>query len=523
MKSNVFNPIAFTSKNHRLGMPLLALAAALLLSAAPAIAQDTLRIPYFTDIGSFDPDNAFEVGALSAINNVYEGLVEYEPGTTKIRGRLAKSWEVAPDGMTYTFHLVTGATFHDGTPFNAKAVITSFTRRRDDKLILSYFLRNVKDMQAPDDATLVLSMSQPQPSFLDALSSPWGPKVVSSKALADHKGDGDDNDKTWLNEHAVGTGPFKLTEFKRGEEYTLERNDAYWGAKPFFSEIQIPVVGDVSQQILQLQAGDIDAVPNNYPWAQLGGLPAGVEITSMPSMALIEAFVKPDSPLKDPEVRKAVLTAINPALWVKDAFGAYATPAKSLYQVTMIDPKTPVVFPTDMAAAKAAIAKAGSVSLVLGYASEETTNVGHVADLMVAQLSLIGVKATVIVLPVGGAYAVKGDPKAPDLLISRSSPDAAHPENQATVFYTKDAPINFFGVSLPEADKIVEQAGLVTDIPARNALYEKAGQMYFDAGYFIPLVDVQDVVVHAKGLTDLGLRPVFPPGNIDFSTVHWAK
>ena len=58
-----------------------------------------------------------------------------------------------------------------------------------------------------------------------------------------------------------------------------------------------------------------------------------------------------------------------------------------------------------------------------------------------------------------------------------------------------------------DADAIVDKAGLETDIEKRDALYEQAGQMYFDAGFFIPLVDVDDVVVHAKGLTDLGLRP----------------
>jgi peptide/nickel transport system substrate-binding protein len=520
MQSNGFNPTSF-SKNRRLFGGMLTLAAALMLSAAPVLAQEVLRVPYSSDIGSFDPDNAFEVQALGAINNVYEGLTEYEPGTTKIRGLLAKSWEVSPDGLTYTFHLVTGATFQDGTPFNAAAVIKSFERRRDNELVLSYFLANVKDMQAPDEATLVLTMGQPQPSFLDALSSPWGPKVISSAALDEHAGD--DVGKTWLNENAVGTGPFKLTEFKRGEEYTLERNETYWGEKPFFDEIHIPVIADMGQQILQLQADEIDAVPNNYPWGQLGALPDGIEATAMPSMALVEAFVKPGSPLDNPEVRKAVLTAINPSLWVKDAFGEYATPAHSLYQVSMLDPKTPVAFPTDMDAAKAAIAAAGPIKLVLGYGGEEAPNVGRVTDLMVAQLASIGVDATVNVLPAGGAYAVKGDPKAPDLLISRASPDAAHPENQATVFYTKGAPINFFGVELPEADALVKEAGLLTDIEARNALYEKAGQMYFDAGYFIPLVDVQDVVVHAKGLTDLGLRPVFPPGNIDFASVRWAE
>ncbi|HWU64173.1 MAG TPA: ABC transporter substrate-binding protein [Ensifer sp.] len=521
MTLDFFKKIGKLSTGRQFSMSVLGLAAGLLLGAMPAASREVLRVPYSSDIGSFDPDNAFEVGGLSAINNVYEGLVEYEEGSTKIRGLLARSWDISPDGLTYTFHLVTGATFHDGTPFNADAVVKSFKRRRDNQLTLSYFLANVKDIKALDDATVVLTLNHAQPSLLDGLASPWGPKVISAKALADNAGA--DVGKTWLNEHAVGTGPFKLAEFKRGEQYTLERNDAYYGKKPFFDEIQIPIVADIGQQILQLRANEIDAVPNNYPWGQLAALPQGVEATAMPSMALVTAFVKPDSPMDKPEVRKAVLTAINPALWVKDAFGAYGQPAKSLFQAAMLEPKTPVVFPTDMEAARAAIKAAGPVSLVLGYAAEELPNVGRSVDLMVAQLAQIGVNATVNVMPTGSVYGVKGDPKAPDIIISRSSPDAAHPENQATVFYTSSGPLNFFGRSLPAADELVAQAGTLTDIAARNALYEKAGQMYYDAGYFIPLVDVQDVVVHATGLEDLGLRPVFPPGNIDFATVRWVK
>src|SRR5262245_60814753 len=123
----------------------LVLAVGLHGSSAAVRAQEILRIPYVADIGTFDPDNGFETGAMSAIDNVYEGLVEYEPGSTKIVGLLAKSWEISDDGLTYTFHLVDGVKFHDGTPFNAAAVITSFERRRDHQLSLGYFLSNVKE------------------------------------------------------------------------------------------------------------------------------------------------------------------------------------------------------------------------------------------------------------------------------------------------------------------------------------------------------------------------------------------
>ncbi|MDE3795741.1 ABC transporter substrate-binding protein [Sinorhizobium meliloti] len=508
---------SYEPRKRSLGLLVLGFVLALVGVIAPVYAQEVLRVPYVADIGSFDPDNGFEIGGMSAINNVYEGLVEYEPASTRIVGLLARNWEISDDGLIYTFHLVEGVKFHDGTPLDAAAVVNSFKRRRDRGLILSYFLANVKDIKLLDESTVVLALEHPQPSFLDALASPWGPKVISPKALAQH--DDGDFGATWLNEHAVGTGPFKLTEFKRGEHYVLERNEDYWGDKPFFREVQIPVVPDISQQILQLQAGAIDAVPINYPFSQLESLPVGLEATAAPSTTLFELFVRPGSPLDDGDIRKAVLTAINPSLWAKDAFGRFATVARSPYPKIIIDPAYPLEFPTDFAAAEAAIAKHGEVSLVIGLHSA-APSYGRIADLMIAQLGLIGVRATAYVLPSGAAFAIKNLANPPDLLLTIANPDAAHPENHAKVFFTKDAVLNFYGRVLAEADAIAEQAGRVNDVEERNALYEKAGRMYFDAGFVIPLVDVDDVVVHVKGLKNLGLRPVFPPGNIDFATVR---
>jgi peptide/nickel transport system substrate-binding protein len=433
---------------------------------------------------------------------------------------LANSWEISEDGLRYTFHLVDDVKFHDGTPFDASAVVTSFERRKHNKFLLSYFLDNVTSVGASDSKTVVLKLNRPQPSLLDSFSSPWGPKVISPKALAEHAGN--DAATGWLTDHAVGTGPFKLTQFKRGERYVLERNDDYWGTKPFFREIQMPVIPDIGVQILQLQAGEIDAVAINYPFAQLKSLPPGLEITASPSVNQYDLFFKPGTVLDDPDIRKAVLTAINPALWADDAFYGYAPLSKSLYPNVVLDPVHPVAYPTDFEAAEATIARHGEVELTIGTFSE-TPSYRRIADLMIAQLAQIGVKASSYALPGDAAFALKGDPKSPDVLLTIAGPDAAHPANQVTVYYTADAPVNFYGRTVPEADAIVKEAGLLTDMTKRNALYEKAGQMYFNAGVAAPLVDVGDVVVHVKGLTDLGLRPVFPPGNIDFATVRWAK
>ncbi len=486
----------------------------------PALAQDVLRVPYVADIGSFDPDNAFEVGGLSAINNVYEGLVEYVPGGTELTGLLAESWDVAADGTIYTFQIRPDVLFHDGTPADAAAIKASFERRMTGDVILGYFLWNVASIDAPDATTLVITLNGPQPSFLDALASPWGPKVISPTAMAANAGD--DLGKTWLVENAVGTGPFRLTEFVRGQEIVLERFDDYYGAAPYFARIELPIVPDIGQEILQLRSQEIDAVPANYPWEQLAALPAGVAVTASPSMSLLTGFVNPSGALADPAVLDAVLTAVNPAGWVDDAFGGYATAAVSLFPAAMLVPATPIVFPTDAAAASAAIAAAGPVEMTIGYSSEEAANVERAADLMVAELAEIGVQATVTVMPVGAIFSMYEDPaSAPDLVLARQSPDAAHPENQTSVFYVTDAPLNLFKVSLPEADAVAAEAGTMTDLAARDAAYEQAARMWFDAGLFIPFADIQDVVVHAEGLVDLGLRTPWPMGNIDFGTVRW--
>jgi peptide/nickel transport system substrate-binding protein len=499
-----------------LGAAILALA----MGTPPTHAAEVLRLPLVSDIGTLDPDNGFEIGAVSAINNLYEGLVEYAPGTTDIVGLLADRWTISDDGLTYTFHLIDGVKFHDGTPLDAQAVVSSFSRRIEHEYLLSYFFANVASITAPDSNTVVFALKQPQQSLLDGLASPYGPKVISPKALAEHDSNGD-GATGWLTDHADGTGPFKLAEFKRGEVYVFERNEDYWGDKPFFDEIQLPVVPDISVQILQLQAGEIDAVPVDYPFAQLASLPEGLEVTSGPSVNQYDLFFKAGTVLDDKEVRNAVLAAINPALWANDVFFGHGPLAKSVFPEVVLNPARPVQYPADLEAAKAAVARHGDVQFTIGTFSE-TPTYRRIAELMIAELTKIGVKATAYALPANYAFAMRGDAKAPDVFLTIAGPDAAHPDNQL-IYYLSDGAVNWFGRSLPEADALVKKAGALRDATASDVLYQQASQLWVDAGFVAPLVDVDDVVVHARGLTDLGLRPVFPFGNIDFGSVRWTK
>ena len=473
--------------------------------------EPVLHAAYQADMQTFDPDNGFEVAGLGAIRAVYEGLVDYRPGTTEVEGRLAEDFDVSDDGLTYTFALRDGVTFHDGSPLTAQAVKASFERRATPDLVLSYFLANVAKMEAVDERTFVITLSSPQPSFLDNLASAWGPKVVSPEGLEKLADDPD-----WLNEHASGTGPFRLATFARGQRYVLERFDDYWGEAAPMERVEIAIVSDVGQQVLQLRSGDLDVVLHGYPYAQLADLPEGLEVEAYDDLGQELAFVNPVRNLKTSEQRRRVAAALNPEGWLGDAFGDYAQPSASLFPRPMLEPDEPYTWPTEEEGGSAPVPP-----LEVVYGAEEASVQQRVADLVVAQLDDAGIKATARAVPGPQIVGFTADPaSAPDILLAQNNPDSAHPDSQASLFYVSGAPLNVFTYSNEDADKAFGKAAAMTDVAERDRAYADAGRLLFEDGGFLPLADIKDVVVHRAGLTDLGTRPAVP-WNIDLGTVRW--
>jgi hypothetical protein len=143
----------------------------------------TLRLAYLADMAQADPDVFYDIEGNTVILSVYEGLVKYKPDSTEVIPSLAQSWEMSPDGLTYTFHLRTGVTFHDGTPLDAQAVKTSFQRRLDVGAAPAYMVQPIASMQTPDSSTFLVRLKHPVAPFLYYMASSWGPKIISPKAL----------------------------------------------------------------------------------------------------------------------------------------------------------------------------------------------------------------------------------------------------------------------------------------------------------------------------------------------------
>lgn len=186
---------------------------------------------------------------------IYEGLLKYGADLKPMPG-MAQSWEISPDGLTYTFKLFPGITFHDGKPMTSEDVVFSCM-----KLLVETHPRarqnfaRVASAEAPNPLTVVFKLKQPFAPFIgcfDCTSAPIVPK---------HIYDGTDYRKNPENDKAIGTGPFKLKEWVRGSHVHLVRHDGYYlKDEPYLDEIVYRVIPDAASRALALENGTVQLV-----------------------------------------------------------------------------------------------------------------------------------------------------------------------------------------------------------------------------------------------------------------------
>jgi len=173
-----------------------------------------------------------------------------EPGTYE--GRLAESWELAPDKSYYTFYLRQGVKFHDGTDFNAEAVKWNFEMA---KAAGRPQFANVTSIDVIDTHTVRINISQWNSEFMHNFASDTDCALIISPASYEKNGE------EWANTHPVGTGPYMLKEYKQDQYIYLEKNPDYWEEGiPYIDEIQILVVPDMVTFMAALKAGDLDGM-----------------------------------------------------------------------------------------------------------------------------------------------------------------------------------------------------------------------------------------------------------------------
>jgi peptide/nickel transport system substrate-binding protein len=478
-------------------------------TSASGGSSSVLRIPYLGDMSVPDPDIFYDIEGNSVILSSYEGLVKYAPGSSQIVGALAMSWSVAPDRLTYTFHLRPGVHFHDGSALTAQAVKASFERRLAVNQAPAYMLKPIASMTTPDPLTLVVRLKHPVNPFIDYMASSWGPKIIGPGALVTHAGS--DHGQKWLQTHDDGTGPYQLTAFDRGRQYVLTRYDAYWGSKPKFREVLLKITPDIGTQELELKNGGVDAILHSFPASELSSLPSSLRVDEYPSYLRLLLYVNTNKPpFNNPAVRKAVASSIDISQLVNEAYSGTATASVGPYPPGLL-PSQPALHYTPNAALAAAGPKAASTkSITLAYTADESGVQRRVGELLQSRLQAAGWQVTVKEVQLPQVYGYISNLKsAPDLLLQTNTPDAANPDTWARIVFYTSGGLNFFGFHDATLDKLLDQAVSAPTAKA-TALYQQVGQRVIDSNSIFFLGDVKNVFVVNKRLTGVQQVPAYP-------------
>ncbi|KQQ68869.1 ABC transporter substrate-binding protein [Microbacterium sp. Leaf320] len=299
-------------RTRRLALISAIAASAVILSACTGTAAPETTAP----IGEPDPDATLQVGLVLEptnldirhtsgaaleqilIDNIYEGLVSRDQAN-EIIPRLASDYEVSEDGLTYTFTLNDGITFHSGTALTSADVVASFEAVRTDATLQGNAeFASVASITAPDPTTVQIVLTEPNQNFLFSLTGPAG--------LVFQAGDTTD-----LKTAENGTGPFTLTRWNKGSTITFARNDAYWGEPAGVAEVEFQYIPDFTAGVNTALDGGVQvltAVDPNLA-SQLEG--DFTLTTGRTTDKATLAFNNAKAPLDDVRVREALRLAID--------------------------------------------------------------------------------------------------------------------------------------------------------------------------------------------------------------------
>jgi len=287
-------------------------------SPGPALAAGTFRIAVGVDPDSVDPVQTTTTTVANMVDYVVETLTLLGQDG-KVHSMLAESWTVSPDGLTYTFKLRKGVTFHDGTPFDAKAVKWNLDRVKDpDVRVPIRAPYPIKEVDAVDASTVKVTLTRPSSPFAAALS--WTTAGILSPASADKHGN---SYKTIV--HPVGTGPYVFQDRKMGESMTVALYPKYWGKKPHYDTVLFRIVPEAATRESLLLAGQVDLIILP-PVADLPALQrnSAVKVLLAPSdRTIFIAFNTTRPPFTDPRVRQALNHAVDKTAIISNVlFGA---------------------------------------------------------------------------------------------------------------------------------------------------------------------------------------------------------
>ncbi len=493
-------------------------------AATATSSESELRLGILAEPTSLDPHFHNFTPNDSALSHIYERLLQVNDKGDLVFV-LAESWS-RPNELTWHFKLRTGVTWHDGRPFNADDVVFSFKRAAEIPDSPSSFASAIKGkaVSKVDDGIIAITTPAPDPLLLRQIARIM---IVPRSKARTVKTEDFNSGKA-----AIGTGPFKLSEYAPGRHLVLVRNDGYWGAKPNWSRIILQPITEGVQRVAALAAGDVDLI-EDVPTGDIARLKndGNVEVVQAVTQRVIylhldqfreiTPFVAArdgtpiPNPLRDKRVRLALSKAINRDAIVARVMGGAAIAASQFLADGFPGTATalrPMAY--DPEGAKKLLAEAGlpqGFRLTLHGTIGRYTNDVRVAESIAQMFQRIGIETSLVSLPPAEffARASSGDNGRPEfslILAGRSTDtgdvyDSLNALVQTTNVATGAGAANRGRFSNADVDVLIEAAQSTMEPKDRADLLAQASVLAIAEGAIIPIHHPVRTWALRKGLT----------------------
>lgn len=449
------------------------------------------------DSVSLDPAIVTDGESYKVTENIFETLLSFGDEDTTINPGLAKEWTVSEDGLTYTFELQEGVKFHDGTDFNAEAVVFNFERWKNGEAgefpyYESMFTVGGEDViasvEASGDYTVVFTLTRAQAPFLKNIA--MSPFAIASPTAVEAAGDtfGDD---------PVGTGPFKFVEWKRNDSITLAKNEEYWQeGLPKLDQLIIKVYPDNSARLNALVKGEIDLADGINPSdAESITSNADLQLIERPSMNVgYLGLTSTRKPFDNVLVRQAVNYAIDKKAIVDAFYQGYADVAVNPMPSSISGYNEEITgYEYDPEKAKALLAEAGyngdEIELwAMPVARPYMPDGQKIAEAIQGYLEAVGIPSKITTYE-WATYLEKATNGEADAFLLGWTGDNGDADN---FLYTLlgSANIgsnNYSYYKNEEVDTLLTQAQTETDEEKRNELYKQAQAIIFEEAPWAPI------------------------------------
>jgi ABC-type transport system substrate-binding protein len=447
------------------------------------------------DPRSLDPARATDVPSGRAVSYLFDGLTQFTPDAA-LEPALATRWEVTPDGLRYTFHLRTGVRFHDGRPFLARHVAASFRRVLDPATQggAAWPLYPIKGARAfadgkgtalgietPDDTTVIITLEEPFAIFPKLLAMPVA-SIVPDSVGSD------------FSEKPIGTGPWKLVEWKHDDYLKFARNETYHGNVPVIDTLIARIIPEASTSVAEFESGTVDLlyVPEEQTreWEDTDERRA--RLSSAPALRLLYIGANVTrGPLKDPRVRRAIAAAIDIPTLLQQLLAGRGRVAAGVIPPSLDGADTARrIVPYDSAAARRLLAEAGHPNGIdLELWSSQTAPFPRLAESIQAYLAASGIRVKLVQRDASSMRAAARAGQT-DLVLKDWYADYPDAENFLypllhTANMGAGGNVSFY--SDPTFDGLVDASRREPDNARRASLYRQADSVAYAAMGMVPL------------------------------------